>query len=85
MTYPSNTSVAGDQLRTIVERVERLREEIDALNQDVSEVYKEARGNGFDVTAIKAIISERAKVAKNPAAYQEREAILELYRSALGM
>src|SRR5690606_23005116 len=76
--------VAQDQLRSIVERIERLREEIGDLNKDVSEVYKEARGNGFDVPTLKALVSERAKAAKDPAAYQEREALLDLYRHAVG-
>ena len=84
MAYPENTGgVAEDQLCSIVQRVERLREEIDALNKDVSEVYKEARGYGFDVRTLKALISERAKIAKDPAAYQENEALLELYRDVV--
>lgn len=84
MAYPSNTGgVAESQLVSIVQRVERLREEITALNADVSEVYKEARGNGFDVRTLKALISERAKIAKDPAVYQENEALLELYRDAV--
>lgn len=84
MAYPSNNGgVAQDQLRSIVERIERLREEIDALNKDVSEVYKEARGNGFDVPTLKALVSERAKAAKDPVAFQEKEALLDIYRHAL--
>ena len=84
MAYPENTGgVAADQLCSIVDRVERLREEIAALNADVSEVYKEARGNGFDVRTLKALISERAKIAKDPAVYQENESLLDLYRDAV--
>lgn len=84
MAYPSNNGgVAQDQLRSIVERIERLREEIDALNKDVSEVYKEARRNGFDVPTLKALVSERAKAAKDPMAFQEKEALLDIYRHAL--
>jgi uncharacterized protein (UPF0335 family) len=75
-------SVAGDQLQAFIERVERLREEIDVLNTDVKEVYAEARGNGFDVKVIKKIIAIR-RMDHNER--MEQEALLELYMSALGM
>ena len=73
-------SVAEDQLRSIVQRVERMNEEKDAINADISEIYKEARGNGFDVPAIKAIL----KIRKDEHAHQQREAIIDLYLTALG-
>lgn len=77
-----HNSVSADQLRSIIERVERLNEEKAALVADISEVFKEAKGNGFDVRAIKAILKERAMDAS---ARAEQEAILDLYRNALGM
>lgn len=51
--------LASDQLRAIVERVERLELEIKDLNADKSDIYKEARANGFDVKAIKQVVSKR--------------------------
>ena len=84
MAYPKNTGgVAEAQLCSLVQRVERLREEIDALNADVSEVYKEAKAEGWNVHAMKALISERAKHAKNPDKFRELNDFLELYRNAL--
>lgn len=81
MSYPAN-SVAGDQLLSIIERVERLDEERSSIAGDISEVYKEARGNGFDVKVIKIIVRRRKQ---DHAELMEQEALLELYMSAIGM
>lgn len=75
-------TIAHNQLRTIVERVERLNEEIDALNGDKKDVYAEAKANGFDVKALKAVVAERRK---DPAAVAEFDALVDLYKAALGM
>jgi uncharacterized protein (UPF0335 family) len=75
-------AVAGDQLQAFIERVERIEEEIKHLNTDKSEVYAEARGNGFDVKVIRKIVAIR-KMDHNER--MEQEALLELYMSAIGM
>ena len=74
--------VARDQLRSIVERIERLEEEKAALANDIKEVYAEAKGNGFDTKTLRQVIRMRKQ---DKAERQEQEAILELYMSALGM
>lgn len=74
-------SVAQDQLRAFIERVERMNEEADAIKEDIKEIWAEAKGNGFDVKVLKRIINIR----KDQHSYQEQEAILELYMGALGM
>ncbi|MET0606508.1 MAG: DUF2312 domain-containing protein [Beijerinckiaceae bacterium] len=74
--------IAGDQLKALIERIERLEEEKKALADDIREVYAEAKGNGFDTKAIRKIISLRKK---DHAERKEEEAILELYMNALGM
>lgn len=74
--------VAADQLRALIERVERLNEEIAALNDDKKDVFAEAKAHGFDVPAIKQVIKIRATDAN---AWAEFEAIVDLYRTALGM
>ncbi|MGY3527263.1 DUF2312 domain-containing protein [Bradyrhizobium sp. USDA 4452] len=71
-----------EQLRSIVERVERLNEEKAALQSDIKDVFTEARGNGFDVRALRSIIRIRAE---DPNKRAEREAILETYMQTLGM
>jgi uncharacterized protein (UPF0335 family) len=73
---------AKDQLRSFVERVERLEEEKKALSEDIREVYAEAKGDGFDVKIMRQVVRLR-KMDK--ADFQEAEAILELYKRALGM
>ena len=82
MSYPSNSSVAHDQLHAFVERIERLEEEIKSLNDDKREVYAEAKGNGFDVKVLKQVVAIRRK---DRAEYAEQQTILELYLTALGM
>jgi uncharacterized protein (UPF0335 family) len=74
--------VAGEQLRTIVERIERLEEEKAALAEDIREVYAEAKGNGYDVKILRQIVRLR-KIES--ADRQEQEAILDTYKAALGM
>jgi uncharacterized protein (UPF0335 family) len=74
--------IARDQLRAIVERVEKLEEEKKAVADDIKEVYAEAKANGFDSKTIKKVIAIRKQDA---AERQEQEALLDLYLFALGM
>jgi len=73
---------AKDQLRAFVARIERLEEEKAALSADLREVYAEAKGNGFDVKALRSIIRIR-KQDENKR--REDEAVLATYLHALGM
>ncbi len=76
------TAVAADQLKALIERIERLEEHKAELAGDIKDVYAEAKGCGFDVKALRKIISLRMK---DHAERQEEEAVLELYMQALGM
>jgi uncharacterized protein (UPF0335 family) len=78
----STHSFAKDQLKAIVERIERLEEEKKVISDDIKEVYGEAKGNGYDVKALRTIIRMRKQDANTRA---EQETILETYLSALGM
>ena len=75
-------SIARDQLKSIVERIERLEEEKAALAADIRDVYAEAKGNGYDVKALRRVVRERKL---DRAEFQEQEAIIDLYRHALGL
>ena len=77
-----STSFARDQLKAIIERVERLEEEKKAISDDIKDVFAEAKANGFDVKALRTIIRLRKQDADERA---EEEAILETYMHALGM
>lgn len=74
--------VAAAELKQFVERVERLTEDKKAVSDDIRDVYAEAKGRGFDVKALRALIRLRAKA---PTEREEEEAMLDLYKSALGM
>jgi uncharacterized protein (UPF0335 family) len=76
------TRFAKDQLKAFVERVERLEEEKKTIADDIRDVYAEAKGNGFDVKALRTIIRMRKQDADERA---EQETILETYMHALGM
>jgi uncharacterized protein (UPF0335 family) len=78
----ASVSFAKDQLRTIVERIERLEEEKQALADDITEVYAEAKGNGFDTKVLRTVVRLR-KI--DQAERAESEALLDLYMHALGM
>jgi uncharacterized protein (UPF0335 family) len=82
MNYPANTeAVESSQLRSIVERIERMHEERQNLADDLKEIYAEAKGNGFDVPTIKAVVKARSQ---DPNEASERQAIFDLYMTALG-
>jgi uncharacterized protein (UPF0335 family) len=76
------TRFAKDQLKSIVERIERLEEEKKTISDDIRDIYAESKGNGFDVKALRTIIRLRKQ---DPNERQEQETILETYMQALGM
>jgi len=82
MATVSPDSVAQDQIKAFIERIERLEEEKAATAGDIKEVYAEAKGNGFDTKVLRKIISIRKQ---DHAERMEQEALLELYLTALGM
>ena len=73
---------AKDQLKAFVERVEKLEEEKKAISDDIRDVYAEAKGNGFDIKALRVIVRMRKQDVDER---KEHEAILETYLHALGM
>ena len=75
------TAAAQGRLRTIVERLERLEEDKQAVMTDMKEVFAEARGEGYDVKQLRAVLRIRKQ---DKAKRQEEEAILDLYLAALG-
>lgn len=80
--HNSATAVAADQLRAIIERVERLEEDKKAISDDIKDIYAEAKGNGYDVKALRTIVRMRKiEISKR----EEEEAVLETYLAALGM
>ena len=74
--------VAAAQLRSFVDRIERLEEEKKGIADDIKDLYSEAKGQGFDVKVLRKIISMRRRSKEDR---QEEEELLELYKSALGM
>lgn len=78
----SDAMVAKEQLKSIVERIERLEEEKKAIADDIRDIYAEAKGNGFDVKVLRQVVSLRKKDLTER---QEQEAVRDLYMQALGM
>ncbi|MEN3213568.1 DUF2312 domain-containing protein [Methylorubrum populi] len=76
------SSVAADQLKSIIERIERPEEEKAGIAGDIKDVYAEAKANGFDVKVLRKIIALRKRDHDE---LSEEEAILELYLQALEM
>jgi uncharacterized protein (UPF0335 family) len=82
VTEEPATKFAKDQLKAIIERIERLEEEKKTISDDIRDVYAEAKGNGYDVKALRTIVRLRKQDANERA---EQETILETYMQALGM
>lgn len=74
--------IAGDRLKSFVERIERLAEEKKALQEDIKCVFLEAKGNGFDVAIMRQILKIRGMDKDD---LDEQEALLDVYKRALGM
>ena len=72
---------SGDQLKSIVERIERLEEEKKTIADDIKEVYAEAKGNGYDVKVLRKVVALRKRDLDER---KEEEAILDLYLQAVG-
>ena len=77
-----NSAVAASQLRSFIERIERLEEEKKTISDDIKEVYAELKGNGFDSKAVREVVRLRKKEDHER---QEEEAMVQLYKNALGM
>jgi uncharacterized protein (UPF0335 family) len=75
-------TVAADQLRLFIERIERLEEEKKGIADDIKDVYSEAKSNGYDTKTMRAVVRLRRLEAHTR---QEMDALLETYRSALGL
>ena len=73
---------AKDQLKAFVERIERMHEEKKAISDDIADIYREAKGNGFDVKSLRIVIRLRGQDVNER---KEQEAIVETYMHALGM
>jgi uncharacterized protein (UPF0335 family) len=76
------TRFAKDQLKAIIERIERLEEEKKATSDDIRDVYAEAKGNGFDVRALRSIVRLRKLDTDER---REQQEVLDTYMHALGM
>lgn len=79
---PDVGGIAGDQLRSVIERIERLEEEKVALQADIKEIYAEAKANGFDTKIIRQLIRLRKMEDTDR---KEQEELLDLYKRAIGM
>lgn len=76
------TKFAAGQLKSIIERLERCEEEKKSISDDIRDIYSEAKGNGYDVKALRTIVRMRKQ---DPNERAEAETILETYMQALGM
>jgi uncharacterized protein (UPF0335 family) len=75
-------TVAADELRLIIERIERLEEEKQAISEDIRDVYGEAKARGYDTKTIRSIMKLRRMEDHDR---QRAEALLEIYKASLGL
>jgi uncharacterized protein (UPF0335 family) len=80
--YRATETVAGEQLRLFIERIERLEEEKHGIADDIRDVYAEAKANGYDTKIMRQVIRLRRMETY---ARHEADALLETYRKALGL
>jgi uncharacterized protein (UPF0335 family) len=78
----ASNAIPASQLKSIVERIEKLEEEKRGVASDIKDVYAEAKANGYDVKTLRAVVKLRAMDKEKR---QEAEALLETYKSALGL
>jgi len=82
VTDEKPANIAGERLRGIVDRIERLEEERKALGSDIKDIYSEAKSAGFDIKVLRQLIRIRKQ---EPAEIEEQETLLDVYRRAIGM
>ena len=75
-----SVGIAGDRLRSFVERIERLEEEIKGLSEDKKDIYTEAKGEGFDVKILREVVKLRKQ---DKAERDERDSLLDVYLHAV--
>ena len=78
----SDGAIAADQLRLLIERIERLEEERKGIADDIKDVYAEAKANGYDTKIMRKIVALRKMESHE---LQEQDALIDTYRAALGM
>jgi len=78
----SKTTFAHGQLKSLIERIERLEEERGTIGSDIKDVYAEAKANGFDTKILRKVIAMRKK---ETAQREEEQSMLDVYMAALGM
>lgn len=78
----ASRNIAGDRLRSIIERIERIEEERKALGGDIKDIYQECKSAGFDCKVVRQLIRIRKQ---EPAEVEEQETLLDVYRRAIGM
>jgi uncharacterized protein (UPF0335 family) len=78
----NSSKFAAGQLRALVDRIERLEEDKKAVTDDIRDIYIEAKGDGYDVKALRTLIRMRKMTPEDRA---EQEAVLETYMHAMGM
>lgn len=81
MTYPSNSEVDGGHLKAFIERIEKMEDERSAIGEDIKDIYREAKGTGFEPRIIKRIVSLRKKAEQ---ARREEAELLKVYAAAIG-
>ena len=79
---PDVGGIAGERLKSFIERIERLEEEKRTLAEDIKEVYAEAKGTGFDTKIMRQLIRIRKRDQDE---LDEEETLLDVYKRALGM
>lgn len=77
-------TTTNNQLKSIIERIVRLEEDKKAIADDIKDVYAEAKGNGFDIAALRVLVKEQMEDAAKRSKRETLESILEAYRAALG-
>ena len=78
----SSENVSAEQLRLFIERIERLEEDRKGVSDDIKDVYSQAKGTGFDAKTMRTIVRLRSM---DKGERQEAEALLETYKTALGL
>jgi len=74
--------VSGKRLKSFIDRLERMNEEMEATKEDIKEIYAELKGTGFDVKTVRTLVKLRKMDAEKR---QEAQQLLELYKAAIGM
>ena len=85
MQIGHNSGLSQERLKSFIDRIEKIEESREEIQNDLRDIYQEAKSTGFDATTIRALIKTRKSIRKNAQKHKEQQELFDLYAGSIGM